>query len=358
MDVLHNGEEAYPAMLDAIAGASARVDLSTYIFETNRTGRRFIDALSQAVRRGVDVRVLIDGIGEWYSVPRAGALLKREGVRVARFLPSRIVPPALHINLRNHRKILTVDGQTAFTGGMNLGDRHLAASANPRRVADMHFRLRGPVVAQIEDVFCDDWRFVTGETLAPVTPIHARHGDAMCRTITDGPNEDLDQLAAILVGAVSAAEHRIGIMTPYFLPSRELISALQSAALRGVEVTIVLPAENNLPVVHWATRNLLWELLQHGVRVLYQPPPFAHTKLFVVDDHYTQIGSANLDPRSLRLNFELAVEVYERAFATRVLAHIDAVRARSRDVSLAEVDGRSMVLRARDAAAWLFSPYL
>ena len=153
--------------------------------------------------------------------------------------------------------------------------------------------------------------------------------------MTDGPNEDLDRLALILNGAVGGAQKRVSIMTPYFLPSRELIGALQSAALRGVAVEVVLPVKNNLPFVDWATRNMLWELLQRGVRVFYQPPPFAHSKLFLVDDRYGLIGSPNIDPRSLRLNFELAVEVYDAHFARRAASHIRRVIERSREVTMA-----------------------
>jgi len=147
-------------------------------------------------------------------------------------------------------------------------------------------------------------------------------------------------------------------MTPYFLPSRELIAALRSAALRGVKVTILLPAKNNLPFVHWATRKMLWELLEQGIRVFYQPPPFVHTKLFVVDDLYSLIGSANIDPRSLRLNFELAVEVFDSQFAKILSGHIQRSRERSLEVSLEALESRQLPVRVRDALAWLFSPYL
>lgn len=157
---------------------------------------------------------------------------------------------------------------------------------------------------------------------------------------------------------LTLAEKQVMIMTPYFVPSREMIAAFQSAALRGVEVTIILPQKNNLPYVHWATRNLLWELLLYGVRVYYQPPPFVHTKLLVIDGHYAHIGSANLDARSLRLNFELVVEVYDSAFARCLLEHMNTALEQAHPVSLAELDGRSLPVRVRDAACWLFSPYL
>ncbi|MFZ7112230.1 MAG: cardiolipin synthase [Desulfatiglandales bacterium] len=359
IETLHNGEQAYPSMLKAIEEANKSLYLSTYIFETRGTGQCFIDALARAAARGVEVRVIIDGIGGLNSLPPAARLLKRQGVRVARFLPPRLFPPMIHINLRNHRKILVVDGRIGFVGGMNIGDRHLAEKLdNPSRVVDIHFRIRGPVVAQIEQTFLEDWGFTTGEYIGLSNFQHIPEGNAVCRTIVEGPNEDFDRLATILLGAVSAARRRVAVMTPYFLPSRELSGVLKAAALRGVEVQVVLPSKNNLPYIHWATRNMIWELLSHGVRVYYQPPPFVHCKLFVVDDHYVQIGSANLDPRSLRLNFEIVLEVYERFFGEEIASYVtDCIKA-SKEVTLEEVDSRPLMGRIRDALAWLFTPYL
>lgn len=357
---LHNGDAAFPPMLEAIEAAHSRIWLAAYIFETGPTGRRFIDALDRAHRRGVDVRVLLDGVGELYSLPWAGVLLRRRGVRVSRFMRPRLWPPQFHLNLRNHRKILVVDGQEAFVGGMNLGDRHLVAGVDaPGRVVDMHFRLRGPIVTQVETVFAEDWRFVTGEITPPtVHRAPEAAGAAVCRAFTDGPNEDLDRLTNVLTGAISAARERIDIMTPYFLPPPGLIAALQAAAMRGVRVSVLLPGRNNLPFVHWATRNLLWELLRFGVEVRYQPPPFVHTKLFVVDAHYAIVGSANLDPRSLRLNFELAVEIFEHALGAELCAHCERQARVSERVTMEQMDARTLPVRARDAICWLFAPYM
>lgn len=358
--VLHNGEQAFPAMLAAIARASRFVYLATYIFQTDRIGTQFVDALGRAVERGVDVRVLVDGVGEYYAWPRrrVSGLLRRRGVRGARFLAPRLLPPALRLNLRNHRKILLVDGLVAFTGGMNIADRHTSVKGRPRKVSDMQFALRGPVVNQIERVFLDDWAFVTGQRSEPGP--EAPHGDgrAVCRAIDDGPTEEIDRLDLLLTAAVAAARRRVWIMTPYFLPSPALVGALQTAALRGVDVSIVLPGRNNLAFVHWASRHGLHELLLRGVKVYYQPPPFVHTKLLVVDDAYALIGSANIDPRSLRLNFELVVEVYGRAFVAELAGHLVERIAHARRYSLADFKGRRLPVRLRDALVWLFSPYL
>jgi len=360
VDILHNGEEAYPAMLETIDSAQKSVYLTTYIFDTSRTGKRFIYSLSKAVDRGVDVRVIIDGFGELYSLTRAGTKLKNQGVKIARFLPPRLIPPSVHINLRNHRKILIADGQTGYAGGMNIGDRHLAKETKKRslKMVDVHFRFTGPVVMQLEQTFLEDWAFCTGEQIEPTPSLPVQKGSAFCRAIIDGPNEDINKLSTILIGAISSAHERILIMTPYFLPSLEMISALKTAVLRGIDVTIVLPSKNNLPFVKWASNKMLRELIYWGVKVFYQPPPFVHTKLFVMDHHYAQIGSANLDPRSLRLNFELTVEIFDREVAEKLSRHIDEKIEKSTQITLESIENRSFVVKVRDALTWLFSPYL
>jgi len=359
VELLHNGESAFPAMLAAIEAAREEVVLATYIFDTNDIGRRFVDALAAARDRGVRVLVLIDGIGELYSFPWVTRMLRKRNVRTLRFLPPRLLPPRLQINLRNHRKVLVVDGEVAFTGGMNIGDRYLAErTENPRRVVDVHARVTGPVVEQLRRAFAEDWRWVSGEKLPSLRPSREQTGVAACRVIADGPSEDLEKIEMLLVAAISVATRRVCIMTPYFLPPRPLITALQAAALRGVDVRVILPEKNNLPYVHWATRKMLWELLGRGVHVFLQPPPFVHTKLFRIDDAYVVLGSSNIDPRSLRLNFELALEAYDTELAADVGRHLDAVVARSRKLTLQEMDERSTIAKLRDAAAWLASPYL
>ena len=358
VDVLHNGEQAYPAMLAAIRAAKRSVWVSTYIFGTAGIGSELIEALAEAHRRGVDVRVLIDGVGELYTWPRAGPLLRRHAVAVARFLPPRLLPPSLHINLRNHRKMLLVDGDTAFSGGMNLDARHLVADSQQRRpVVDMTFKLQGPVVALLEAIWATDWRFATGESL-PLSVRAGVRGNARCRVVAGGPEQNREPLVALLLETVAGARRRVAIMTPYFLPPPPLIGVMQATALRGVRVDVVLPAQNNLPYVHWATRHMLWELLLFGVRIYYQPGPFVHSKLLVADDERAVTGSWNLDSRSLRLNFELAVEIRDHDVVGELARHFDACRERSTPVTLHEVDGRPFVERLRDGAAWLFTPYL
>jgi len=353
---LENGEEAYPAMLAAIEGGVSSVHLCTYIFDGDKTGRLFVEALSRAADRGVEVRVIVDSLGEKYSRPTARVLLKGSGVEFRCFLPLR---PGGYMNLRNHRKILVVDGLLGFTGGMNIGDRHLV-SGPPPLVKDLHFKVTGPVVADLQRTFVEDWRFAKGEQLvgASYFPELPRAGSALVRAVSDGPDKEFRKLHWIILGALSCARKRVTIVTPYFIPDRPLLAALVTAALRGVAITLVLPGVNNLPFVQWASRSYLWELLQQGVRVYAQPPPFVHAKFMVVDGTWSLIGSANLDPRSLRLNFELDLEVYDLAFAGLLEARSLAAVAACREITLAEMDGRTLPVKLRDAAAKLFSPYL
>lgn len=353
---LENGENAFPHMLAAIRGARHSVWLATYIFETDTVGQEFIQVLARATARGVQVRVLVDGVGEWYSWPHVVPLLRRAGVRTARFLPPQLFPPRLALNLRNHRKLLIVDGQIGFLGGMNLGGREVGG-ASQRRMADLHFRVEGPIVEQLAQSFVVDWRFADGETLH-VAHLPGPAGHCVCRVITEGPDEDSDKLLYVILGAVSVAKEQILIMTPYFIPPPELLAALQAAALRGVEVAIVLPERSNLRYVDWASRRWLLPLLERGVKIYLQQPPFSHTKLLVVDSAYVQIGSANLDPRSLRLNFEIAMEIYGSEMGQELGAYVMAARARSWLLTREAATGASFLVRARDSLCWLFSPYL
>jgi cardiolipin synthase len=353
---LENGENAFPAMLAAIGAARESVWLATYIFDTDTVGRQFITALGAAAARGVQVRVLVDGLGEWYSWPHAVRLLRRSGVRAARFLPPRLVPPVLALNLRNHRKLLIVDGRTGFVGGMNIGGREVG-KPNHRRMADLHFRVLGPVVSQLAEAFAADWLFADGEVLTLPAPVGSA-SSATCRVITEGPDQDLDKLLFVMLGAISSAQHEVLVMTPYFIPPPELTAALQAAALRGVEVCLVLPERSNLRYVDWACRRWLPPLRQRGVQVFLQPAPFSHTKLLVVDRAYAQIGSANLDPRSLRLNFEIAVEVYDPAVCAQLAAYILSARAHSSSPPVPRRGLRHFGRHLRDSLFWLLSPYL
>jgi cardiolipin synthase A/B len=357
---LVNGDEAYPAMLAAIEGAQRSITLATYIFDHDPVGRQFRDALVDARDRGVEVRVLIDGVGARYSRRSMARQLRRAGIAARLFLPMHLPRSLASFNLRNHRKLLIVDGRVGFTGGMNLRVGNRLAEPGRHPIQDLQFRVEGPVVAQMQRVFADDWLFADGEHLegAAWFPHLKPVGSALVRGVPDGPDEDFETLRHIIHAALAEAREQVTVMTPYFLPDDALITALNGAALRGVQVDILLPERNNLRLVQWASQALHWQLLDRGCRIWLTPPPFDHTKLLLVDRQWMLVGSANWDPRSLRLNFEFMLECLEPELGERLGEWVDTRRVTARPVTLAEATGRPLAVQLRDGAARLLTPYL
>lgn len=356
VELLRNGDHAYPAMLSAIDNARRSVGLCSYIFRDDQAGEAFIAALIRAKERGVAVRVLIDGIGSGYFWSGTYNRLRRAGVPVDRFLHSYFPWRTPFLNLRNHRKLLVVDGRIGFVGGINIGAENLLAGNPPHPVRDTHFRLEGPVVEQLVEAFADDWLFETGEKLLSDAwfPAIEPTGSVAARVITSGPDEDLEQIEFVALHAISCARKSIRVVTPYFLPPEVLTSALGLAAMRGLTVDLVVPERSNHTVLDWARRVPLRLLLEAGCRVWLLPPPFDHSKLMTIDDSWSLIGSANWDTRSFRLNFELNVEIQDTDFARRLT---EATRG-GRLLALADLDGDPLPLRLRNSAARLLQPYL
>ena len=323
IEPLVDGEQAYPAMLAAIESARYSVALASYIFDSQGIGAQFVDALRRAHERGVQVRVLIDDVYARWTPRSAYRALQRAGVPAATFNPT-LIPARLHAaHLRNHRKLLVIDGETGFTGGMNIFSPYWRPDAPGQACHDLHFRLRGPVVAHLMRCFTDDWCDTTGERLSkgywgepPVTA--DEQGTSWARGIEAGPDEALDRMRWTFMGALSAAKHSVRIWTPYFVPDQPMIAALSTAALRGVRIDVLTPANGDHPTVQWAARAHYWQVLEHGVRIFERPGPFDHSKLMLVDGAWCCLGSANWDARSLRLNFEFNVEVYDTALSTRL----------------------------------------
>ncbi len=354
---LIGGDEAFPAMFEAIESARQSVTLATYIFDRDSVGLKFVEVLRRAVKRGVEVRVLVDAAGARYSFPTIVGNLEKAGVRVARFLPTM---RNITINLRNHRKILVVDGTTGFTGGMNIRESNCDLPGKGLRIMDTHFRVTGPIVANMQAVFIDDWLFSTGERLAghPWLVRLPEVGATFARSIVDGPDGDMNKLKWTLLAGLSAAQESIQIVTPYFLPDQDLVAGLNLAAMRGVRVDIILPKHNNLKVVHWATMAILWQVLVHGCRVWFVPGVFDHSKMMIVDRMWSLIGSANWDRRSLRLNFEYNIECYGSECASKLGGMVDERIKTAREITLEDVDRRSLPEKIRDGIARLFIPLL
>ncbi|MBV7486467.1 phospholipase D-like domain-containing protein [Bordetella sp. BOR01] len=360
---LAGGDETYPAMLQAIRDASHCIALQSYIFDSDAIGIEMAQALIEAHERGVQVRVLIDAIGSRYSRPPIVRRLHRGGVRTARFMTNPLgVLRMPYANLRSHRKILVVDGRIGFTGGMNVRAAFVRALAGDRTNSDVHFRLDGPIVAQLMSVFAHDWNFTTHETLdsAPWFPPPSAPlpGMVPMRCVPSGPDRAVVSTRNMLLGALAVAQRHIRIQSPYFLPDQPLIGALATAARRGIVVDVVIPGRNNLRLVNYAMNAQLDQIVRTGCRVWRAAGAFDHSKLMTVDGAWSYIGSSNLDPRSLRLNFELDTEIYDRDLAAWITARIDSHIAGARQVTLEHLYGQPFAKRLRNKMIWLASPYL
>jgi cardiolipin synthase len=360
IEPLFNGDEAFPAMLSAIDQAKGSIVLCSYIFDRDAIGKRFVAALAGAVRRGVEVRVLVDDTGARYSFPTIVGSLRKAGVPVARFLPTLAPFKTFALNMRSHRKLMIVDGRLGFTGGMNIRAGNMPDATGRRRIRDTHFRVEGPVVAHMRSVFADDWLFTTGERLDGEiwAPSLVEVGPVWARGIADGPDEALDRLRWAVLGGLACAHERICIFTPYFLPDPGLISALNTAALRGISVEVAMPENNNLRFVQWAATAHFWQVLERGCRLFLVKGEFDHSKVMVVDRQWTFVGSSNWDPRSMRLNFEFDVESYCPDFAGRMTDWFDGRLADAREVTLEAVNGRPLWQQLRDGVARLATPFL
>lgn len=361
--ILEGGDSAYAAMLDQIGSAGRSILLETYIFDRDDIGLRFADALIKAVRRGVEVRVLIDAVGARYSVPSIVGYLETGGVTVRVFNGNIIMGLRLpYANLRTHRKILIVDGAVAFTGGMNIRAGFTREFGGEAQARDTHFRISGPVVADLFQVAAEDWQFASRESLLgepwQIAHRQPQKPGVLMRAVPSGPDKANESNHKMIMGALSVARRNIRIMSPYFLPDRELISALVTAAMRGVEVDVIVPAVNNLVLVDRAMTAQFDQTLLGGCRIWRSTGAFDHSKLMTIDDRWAYVGSSNLDPRSLRLNFEIDVEVLDAGFAAAVSQKIRATLKDARPVTLADLRAKPFAARLINKVLWLGSPYL
>lgn len=358
--ILVNGDEAFPAMLEAINNAERSIALSTYIFNNDKAGQQFLAALIKAQERGVRVRLLIDGVGSWYSFPSLIPLLEKSNLNYARYLHSFMPWQMPYLNMRNHQKIMVVDGKLGFTGGMNISKGNLIADKPERPILDHHFEVRGPVVAQLMSSFANEWHFTTGEVLGGPNwfPDLETCGNILARGLAAGPDLGQNPIRWTLLGAIAQARHRIRIVTPYFVPDAAMRTALSVAAMRGISVDVVLPQNNNLPYVDWASTPQQEWISRAGCRIWKTQGPFEHSKLMTVDGEWAMVGSANWDDRSLRLNFEFNLECYGHDFADAINRLIDQKIAKATPVTYAELVARPFAIRLRDATMRLASPYL
>lgn len=357
--LLVNGDKAYPAMVEAIDGAQKSVALASYIFSDDEGGGPLVEALIRAHQRGLVVRVLVDGIGSGYLRSPVVSRLRQAGVPVEKFLHETMPWRMSFTNLRNHKKLLILDGQTGFAGGMNIAAENMGGEGEPK-VRDVHAKLTGPIVEHLMLNFSADWEFVTGESLSGDIwwPEIKATGDIAMRGISSGPDERARQIETVFLAAVENAQKSVRIVTPYFLPEERVLDVLYRAAMRGVKIQVLVPRKSNHWYFNWAMRGQLERFPLDSIDFRLGRPPFDHSKLMTVDGHWGAIGSANWDARSMRLNFEFVVECYGAGMVREFDAIIDDKLDQSSRLTEDAMKSRTLVARLRDSATRLLLPYL
>lgn len=359
---LLNGDMAYPVMIQSIEQAQHHIILASYIFDYDSLGRQFVEALVKAHQRGVKVQVLLDGIGIGYGWHKSDRALKAKGVETARFLPALSVTGTRFINLRNHRKILCVDGKEAFIGGMNISKNNVQASAK-HPITDVHFKVVGPVIDQISQVFIEDWYFATRQLIQfpqydEKVTLSNPHAKVAARIVQDGPDEYHNRIRWTLINALSAAQNSVKIITPYFIPDRTTMVMLHATALRGVTVEIIVPQNNNIAIVGWVMQANFARIIEHGIKIYQSTGSFDHSKLVIIDDIWSFIGSTNWDARSLEFNFEINMECFDKTLNSELTRLFNDKKVSSNLISLEDLKHGSVFKIIRNNFCRLFSPYL
>ena len=363
VDVYLDGRAAYAAMLAAIAAAQHHVHLEYYIWEPDGIGTRIRDALVARALAGVKVRLLLDGAGA-RGLRRRNWLgpLRAAGAQVAWFNPVRLPTLRRHqrLDMRTHRKLLVCDGDVGFTGGMNVCDNH-SEEFGAAYWRDTHVRVTGPAIRAMQRIFLEDWGYAARaipEVEPQLFPACDDLGERIVQVVGSGPDGVEYGIHRMLFTAVGQAQHRLWLTTPYFVPDESFLTALTTAALRRVDVRLLVPQRSDSRLVDYAARSYFPELLTAGVRIFEYLPRFIHAKTTVVDDDVAVVGTANLDNRSFRLNFEIAAVLYDRAATLTLAAAFEADLAQARELTLADVTGLPFRTRLGQAGARLLSPLL
>jgi cardiolipin synthase len=358
---LQNGIEAYPEMITAIRNASKEVLISSYIFDYDTETVKFLDAFKAAVKNGASVKVLVDGIGTLKFFHRSieKRLSKIKGVECGIFLPPYIPISMPFINLRNHRKMILVDGKTAFFGGMNLSKKNTMIHNLKDGVLDITFKVKGSVIEQMAEIFEDDWEFATGIKLQSFakTTVHHKEGTLPARIITDGPDNKDGIIKLIIAGAINAATKKILIITPYFLPENNILTALEMASLKDVDTEIIIPEHSDYKILNYAVEPNFLRLIERGVKIYRTPRPFDHSKIFVIDNEWVFVGSANWDERSFKLNFESNMEIFSKSLAKKLTDIAEEKKKNAKLTTAYECKNLPFLKRIRNNAYRLLTPY-
>ena len=361
IEVFTTGKDKFEAMLRDIEAATQYIHVQYFIIENDETGRRLIDLLMRKAREGIQVRVLYDYVGSFYFSPRVLKRMREAGIAVHPFLELTFTQFAFRINWRNHRKIVVIDGSVGYVGGMNIANRYVVGDRKWQPWRDTHLRVHGESVAALEYSFAIDWNYTTRELLTSKTMRYSEppaSNDYIVQMLGSGPTNRWNNVSLVFFKAITLAKRKVYLQTPYFLPSDSLLKAMQSAALAGIDVRLMIPRYPDSMALRLATRSYIKECLQSCIKVYFYEPTVLHAKVLIVDDEFVTTGSTNFDFRSFEHNFEFNAVIYGKKFNQQMTDIFIADMDQCTRLSLAKWKQRPPVQKAMESVVRLFSPIL
>lgn len=361
VEILNSGSETFPAIFKALGEARKYIHLEYYILEPGELLDRLMEILVAKVKEGVEVRIIYDDVGSWGLPKKYRQEMREAGIQIYPFLPVRFHKLANKANYRNHRKIIVIDGETAFVGGLNFADRYLNGVEGIGVWRDTHLKVRGEVATSLQTVFLIDWYFVRQELLLnreEYLPYVREDGNVITQVVSCGPDSDWASIQQAYFTLINMAKKYVFISTPYFMPGETTLNCIKAAAMGGVDVRIMLPHRTDSWLTHWCSRSFVEELLAAGVKVYWYQKGINHSKTVVVDGIVASVGTANVDMRSFDQNFEVNLIVYERNFARNIAASFMEDLKESREESMHRWKFRKKKDKVRESVARLFAPLL
>ena len=360
--VIEGGDATYGALLGLIEEARDHLHAQFFILDVDVIGKRFIHALASRARAGVRVRLLLDAVGSWRALRQIVRPLRKAGGEVAEFLPALPLHRKWSAHLRNHRKLLIADGRAAFTGGMNIGERYMRPRAGPGLWRDSAVTIEGTAVRDLQAIFLDDWAFATEEArpegnLFPALPTWAgKPAEGLLQVVASGPDRAMRPIYQGVFTAFSLARTRLWIATPYFVPDEAISTCLENAALRGVDVRLIVPEKSDLKSVELAGRSYFDDLMAAGVKIFHFLPTNLHSKVLIIDEDIGVVGSSNVDIRSFFLNFELGIFLFGRKEIDALAAVFETDLSFAAELDPAAFGRRPKLVRLLEDTSRIFSP--
>ncbi|MCM3134957.1 cardiolipin synthase [Paenibacillus polysaccharolyticus] len=362
VEIITDGTDKFQRLLDDIEAAQDHVHVQYYIYRGDSLGKRIRDALIHKAREGVKVRLLYDALGSRRVRNRFFKELREAGGLVEVFFPSKFSLINLRMNYRNHRKIVIIDGNLGYTGGFNVGDEYLGLNSKFGYWRDTHLRIRGNAVHALQTRFLLDWNEASKQHDTPYVPAHFPHIEAIGHTamqiVSSGPDAETEHIKNSYLKMINDAKQSIMIQTPYFIPDASVFEAIRLACLSGIDVRIMIPNKPDHAFVYWATLSYIGELLKVGAKAFIYDNGFIHAKTLIIDSLVASVGTANIDYRSFRLNFEVNAFMYDETIATALVQTFEHDLHVSRELTLEEYQNRSLMIRFKEAISRLLSPIL